>query len=353
MMPNAACYNVGANAGCCAPPPARSPWYGKMGALLLTRDDENEVWYSYDTNDITSQIMGSRDAQMDWRFGYNVRIGHYCEDGSSSIEGVYFGMISDVSEFNAYGSNMVGNLDSSLVFDSLEHDDGGGPAAVSTFFNDAERHQLLRSHEIHNVELNRWRHCVTGDCDTARISWMMGLRYFNFSEGFRFRTDPWDVVFGNQAAEELYYDVDMDNHMIGFQIGGMGECCVAQCWQLSSTVKLGVFGNHMVHSSFIGCDNAAATVNNAASPYDGLQYNVASTKNDVALLGEIELGVRYQWNECWNLTTGYRAIGVSGIGLATNQVPNYFANIGGVRQIASNGSLILHGVYFMGAEYNY
>jgi len=346
-------YGCGSVGSCC-PPPARSPWYGKGGALLLTRDNENEVWYSYDTNDITSQIVGSLDAHMGWRLGYDVRIGKYYEEGLSSIEGVYFGMISDVSEFNAYGSDMAGNLDATLAFDSLEHDSGGGLVAVSTYFNNAERHQLLRSHEVHNVELNHWRHMVTGKCaPKARISWMCGFRYFNFSEGFRFRSDPNDTVFGNQADDGVYYDVDMKNHMLGFQIGGMGEFCVAKRWQLNSTVKLGLFANHMIHSSWLGCDNSAATVNNAGSPYHGLHFNVQSTKDDVSLLGEIDLGGRYQLNDCWNLTAGYRAIGVTGIGLATNQVPAYFANIGGVRHIDGNGSLILHGVYYVGAEYNY
>ena len=44
---------------------------------------------------------------------------------------------------------------------------------------------------------------------------------------------------------------------------------------------------------------------------------------------------------------------MSGVGLSTNQVPVLFADLGNVRQIDGNGSLILHGIAYIGAEYNY
>jgi len=35
---------------------------------------------------------------------------------------------------------------------------------------------------------------------------------------------------------------------------------------------------------------------------------------------------------------GYRAVGITGVALTTDQIPLYFADIGGVRDISSDGS---------------
>ena len=351
-------YAVGGVDACCEPPPCRSPWYFTYKSLLLTRDNENEVWFSYDTANIASQIVGSLDARMGWRFGGDFRLGKYLDEGRHSVELVYFGILSGVEEYNAYGADMVGNLDSSFTFDSIAYDPGGGATAISGLFNNAERHQLVRSYRAHNAEINLWRHAVQNACGkdsfrSARISWLAGLRYMNYSEGFHFAADPNDTVFGNQPDDEVRYDVSVNNHLFGFQVGGVGEFCLSDRWQLTSTVKAGVMGNRMDLTSFVGSTERAAFVDNVASPFNGERLDIRSTKNDVSLLGELELGARYRWSEYWSITGGYRAIGLSGLALSTNQVPVYFADIGGVRQIDSNASLILHGVLYWGAEFNY
>ncbi|MDP6446123.1 MAG: BBP7 family outer membrane beta-barrel protein [Pirellulaceae bacterium] len=364
----------------CAPtPPARSPWYASAGALLMTRDWENEVWFSYDDNYLGSMILGSRDAGMGWEHGADIRIGRYLNCGSSSIEGVYWGLNGALEEANAYGADMVGNLDTSLAFDSLTYDDGGGPAAVVDWFNGAERHRLRRSFHFHNIELNHWHHhvifgescatdCGKSDCSSCgstqscrttpaaprmRLSWMAGVRYFKFKEGFEYASDETNTVFGDGPDNELYYIVDVDNHLLGLQLGGMAEWCVTSRLQMSGLVKVGVFGNRIEHVSFVGGYYGAAYVDNAASPYDGEYYDVNSSTTDVSLLAEIDLGLRYQINECWNVGAGYRALGLTGVALSTNQVPYYFADLRGVEHIDSNGSLILHGTTYFRAEYNY
>lgn len=350
-------FELGVDA--CGPPPARSPWYGSIDGLLLTRDNENEVWFSYDTDDITSQTLGSLDAHLDWRFGADLRFGKYYDEGRRSLEFAYWGILAATREANAYGSAVVANLDASLTFDSLEYDPGTGAAAVSTFYNNAERHRLIRNYRAHNAEFNAWRHCVTclddskKNASSARLSWMWGLRYMNYNEGFQFWSDTNDAVFGNDTQEELVYRVNIDNHLLGFQMGGMSEVCLNDRWQFNATAKTGVLFNFMDLDNYIGSIHRPAQVNNVASPYHGQQWVISSSKEDVSLLGELDLGLRYRWNERLNITSGYRVIGLSGIGLATNQVPNYFANVGGVRHIDGNGSLILHGFYYVGGEYNY
>jgi len=69
-------------------------------------------------------------------------------------------------------------------------------------------------------------------------------------------------------------------------------------------------------------------------------------------LGEIDLGLGYQISQCWRITGGYRALGISGIALATDQIPPFFSYYDAAAQINSSNSMILHGAY-AGIECNF
>ena len=81
------------------------------------------------------------------------------------------------------------------------------------------------------------------------------------------------------------------------------------------------------------------------NPFDGNAYRIHTDKDDVSMLGEIDLGVTYQIRERWRAFFGYRAAAVTGVGLSTNQLPTDFSNLTEAGVIQSNGSLILHGGY--------
>jgi hypothetical protein len=78
-----------------------------------------------------------------------------------------------------------------------------------------------------------------------------------------------------------------------------------------------------------------------------------ANKTDVAMIGELRLGASYQCTCHCRLFAGYRAIGVTGIALATDQTPNQFLDATQMANyVNSNGSMILHGVQ-TGVEWNY
>ena len=112
------------------------------------------------------------------------------------------------------------------------------------------------------------------------------------------------------------------------------------------------YANHITHHSFVGGGSGAAFVNDPTSPYNGRQFNINSSKDDIAIVGELDFGVNWQVSSRWSTQLGYRAVAIAGMGLATNQIPHNFSDIGGVEDIDSNGHMILHGAY-LNATFNY
>jgi len=85
----------------------------------------------------------------------------------------------------------------------------------------------------------------------------------------------------------------------------------------------------------------------------GENFDVTASKTDVAMMGEVRLGASYQATRRLRVYGGWRAIGVSGIALATDQAPSSFISAAQLANyVNSNGSLILHGLQ-TGVEWNY
>ncbi len=332
----------------CAPGPN---WFASFGGLVMTRDNENDVWLSYDTNNIQNRVLTTRDASMDWSGGFETRFGRYLGCGNKAVEAVYWGLFPNVREANAYDTDVAGDLNSILHFDQIEYDPGTGSQPVSNFFFQAERHRLLRSYQFHNVELNLLS-CCTEACQGPQFGWTAGVRYFRFDEGFQYATDPSDV-FLNGDPDEVAYMVNVVNNLVGFQVGGRLDYVLGQCWSVYADTKVGLYGNHIRHRSQISGANGDAVVVDPGGPFDASILCVDSTKDDVAMIGELSLGGVYRLTNCWSINAGYRAVAISGLALSTNQIPvDYISDIDSLRAIDSNGSMILHGAYG-GLQYNW
>jgi hypothetical protein len=52
------------------------------------------------------------------------------------------------------------------------------------------------------------------------------------------------------------------------------------------------------------------------------------------------------------VSTGYRFVGISGVALTTNQIPQSFGDMFAIEKVHSNGSLLLHGAY-LNVNYNW
>jgi hypothetical protein len=81
------------------------------------------------------------------------------------------------------------------------------------------------------------------------------------------------------------------------------------------------------------------------NPLAGGVFDIGSDSTLTTFIGEIDLGVSYQFTHCLNASLGYRALAVSGLAYATDQIPDNFADLPGVAMIDSNAHMILHGGY--------
>jgi len=168
-----------------------------------------------------------------------------------------------------------------------------------------------------------------------------------FDEDFSFRSN-FDVGGGSGF---LAYNVEADNRLLGFQLGCNGIYrfgCTGR-FAVHCNSSLGLYGNRIsVNQRMDVPTGGVLRFANGANP----NFNVESSKNDVAMLGELRLGGSYQVGSNWRLYGGWRVIGVTGIALSTNQIPTAFITPDQVGTIASNGSMLLHGLQ-VGTEWTY
>ena len=277
---------------------------------------------------------------------FDLRFGKYFNCGQNAIQAVYWGLFPETGT-TITTTDGITQLDAILNFSQLDYN--GGAANLLT--DDAQMHVLFRDNEFHNVEVNLLQFVGGGSGVWGPLSYnfLAGVRYFKFRDNLLFVADTIDrQVTG--AAEEVNYQIDLDNNLIGFQIGTEGSYCASNRLSFDFGTKIGVFGNHVEHLSWIGGSAGTAVINNG--PNLGREFVVNNSKNDVAFLAELDLGANYCINDCWSLIGGYRAVAVTGVALPTNQIYPDLRGIQDVEQVASNGSLILHGGYF-GVECNY
>ncbi len=331
------------------PPPdfGGSGWFGSISGLLMTRDRGNHYFFSYERSNEANQLTDARRADIQWGGGFDVRLGHYFNCGQSAVQGVYWGVYPRTA-FHEQTNDGLSQLDAILNYSQLDYN--GGPANL--FTDDAMIHHLRRDNEFHNIELNLLHlvgGCSTGSCGPFSYNLLAGVRFFRFQDNLLFIADTVDRQFTG-APEELHYNINLKNNLIGGQIGAEGRFCPTRRLAFDFGTKIGLFANHVQHTSAIGGAAGLAVINNG--PNAGRQWLVDNTKDDVAFLAEANLGARYNVTDCWNLFVGYRAVAVTGVALPVAQIYHDLRGIQDVEQVNSNGSLILHGGYF-GVEYTF
>lgn len=331
-----------------------SGWFGSVGALVMTRDDENDVWLSYASDNFSRNLLSSRSASMNWAGGVQTRFGRYFNCGANAIEVVYWGLYPSSESASAIDGNTPNNISSAIDFQTL--DITGIP--VNGWFNNANRHRVSREWSFHNIELNllggsclsgigTYANCCSdGACQPAlQLSWVAGVRYFRIKENFEFASSETDTVY-DYTDDDVFYEIRTTNNLIGFQLGGQGVWCINDRFAAVCGTKFGLYANHITHHSCVGTANDYAVVNDPSpGSNDGRVFNIQSTKTDVAFIGELNLHLRYRLSCRWSASIGWRAVALTGVALPTNQIPHHFGDIDGVANIDSNGSMILHGGY--------
>lgn len=347
-------YAAGSGESCVSYAPARAQnWFAAGSGLIMTRDHGDHYNFSYGTLAEEDQRTNTRDAAMDWSGGFDVRLGRYFNCGRNAIEAVYWGISPERQSTQTVSADVSGNLNAILNFGDLNY---GGTSAAD-FVNVAPGidgiHRVQREFDFQNLEVNVWQLCTSCgggacDCSRFRFNWLAGVRYFRFNENLLFGADAYETQLTFDDDDELYYNIDVQNYLVGFQLGNELEYSLSCKWTLDMGVKLGLYGNNIKHVSEIGGGYGVATIDNG--PFAGRAFYVNNRKKDVAFLGEARIGLQYCINPCWTATLGYRAFAVTGVALPSEQIYPDLRGINDVEIIDSNGSLILHGGY-AGLEY--
>ncbi len=188
------------------------------------------------------------------------------------------------------------------------------------------------------------------------MSTLCGFRYLRVDDDFEYATmwatdaggvltppayTPWD------GEGELYYDVQVDNEMVGFQLGANMNYAISCKCNVFWNSTFGMYNNHIEVYQRVYGDLGPATWTQS-----GADAVVNADKDDVAFAGELLVGTSYNFTCNCRGILAYRAIAVSGIGLSVDQMPEDFANEAEVALVDSNGSLIIHGVQ-IGTEWRY
>jgi hypothetical protein len=186
-----------------------------------------------------------------------------------------------------------------------------------------------------------------------------GVRYFRADDDFLYCTEfsewaggvpdqPVYDGFTYDNTNELFYDVDVENQLIGPQVGWTMNYCVACKWNFFCNSTFGVFNNNIKHYQrlYTGGDGDVRFI------HSGESFSVRSDKDDIAFLGELRLGGSYDVTCNWRAVAAYRAVAISGLATSTDQIPDDFTNPEYVAIIDSDNSMIIHG-FQVGAECRY
>jgi Putative beta barrel porin-7 (BBP7) len=193
--------------------------------------------------------------------------------------------------------------------------------------------------------------CLAPGCGSRlNMTWLAGVRYFRFNDTLSYASSRLDNQFTG-ANDDIYWDTQLQNDLLGAQLGGIINYCTGRRANLYATTKMGVYGNRSQYDTSIGGIGTAAYVS-STNAFNGQNFVVSSSKTDVAFIGEVGTGVNIRLSSKWSANVGYRAIAASVVATAVDQIPLEMIHLGNVANFDNNGSLILHGLT-LGGLYNY
>jgi len=332
-------------AACGRAPGASGCWYASAMVLVMGRDKPNGFWSSYENGNSVNQLFKTDELENAWQWGGEITFGRKFCGGCNwfGVQATYWTLSSNTSEVMVTHASGV-----STPLTIYPCRIAGADAR--DWFDGAAAHRLRRRDEYHNVEVSLvgFRSQACEYQSVWGLDWLMGFRFFRFEEELSFAS----LRGGGSWYTPTHWaaiDDHITNNLYGFQIGAQADLRMTQSIKLFCTPKFGVYNNHIENTfAFYRGDGVSADTNGT---YPG-GYPVQSSKDQLAFLTEINLGVDWQFASNWSVRVGYRVLAATGIGLADNQVPPYIVDIPEIADIDTNGHLIMHGA-FVGLTYNF
>ncbi len=292
----------------CFDPVCDPRWYVGARGLIFTRNRPKFSQLSFDDTNLVGDVLNTGTELGQWDGGVQLNLGWYMTP-NWAVEFTYWGIYGGNQQATAYAADMPGHLNSAIDFSPLNI----GATNVNTLFDGAAAHRIQRNYDLNDFELNFIRGSVgCGDCSNLQISYLAGIRYLQFTEGFQYASADVDPVFGNNPDDEAFYDIDVQNKLWGFQLGGRADWSFTPRCSIYAGTKFGIYGNHMTQHSRIYNVAGTATVG-PGNPLDGSVFDISSSKDIASFVGEADLGLSYRFARHWRAMIGYRAVAISGL----------------------------------------
>ncbi|MFO1064381.1 MAG: hypothetical protein U0892_11005 [Pirellulales bacterium] len=252
-------------------------WFVGGGALLFQRVDDHPVALSYNVLMPTENTLTTRDARQNNLPGFEVFAGRYFNCGRNAILFDYWGLFPGDKSATVYNSGSV-DLRSRYQFGGLY----GPVTTIYDYYDNTQAHRIVRGSSYNNVEVNLLGFAIggagrtygygagscgsscgdcsscctpcsggfTGPCSLApgacgsrlNLSWLGGIRWFQFRDRLQYATSTADTNFTG-AADDFYYDNNVRNDLVGFQLGNVLNYCCGSRFNLYAFSKAGVYNN--------------------------------------------------------------------------------------------------------------
>ncbi|EMI20832.1 signal peptide protein [Rhodopirellula maiorica SM1] len=375
------------NTGACATPISRpnlAPWYGSFN-LLFWQMETNHArrLIAFDTGYDTIVTTGIVDPGS--TLGYDVTFGRYLDCGRYGLSATYMNFDPSQSETIVTAGSYYAPMAS---WNNISIDpNGAGVDTVYDLYDNAAAYRVRRNVQVQGIEVNLTSFglmgaqraaamCSQGACGgvganlglglvdpcngyggatgplvracsgRVRVQTSHGFRWFQFKDDFEFAANI-DGSGGYQATD-LYYNIDVENNMFGYQYGSMLTYCLNERCNLGIGGKFGIYGNRAEMSQRIG--TASGYAYETTMPSDFVNTNSSDTV--LAGLGEIDLGLGYRLNNAWTVRGGYRLLGATGVATSTDSLDQDYSSVSTTGGVYANDSLLLHGAY-VGMNFNW
>jgi hypothetical protein len=317
-------------------------WYTSVRGLVMGRGDEPKVWTGANSIINANQLINTQ-VNENWTGGWDVVFGRSFCCGQYSLEAEYWGL----AEFGGQAATTPAQGPVNLTFqdDNLAFTQNGITYTGHQMFDGAVAQAIKRENDVQSVEISLFRnHCCCGpDMD---VSFSGGVRYFRFRD----QLDLTSYTNCPAPFDQAQLTDRIVNNLIGFQFGADVNYNLGCNVHFFLNPKIGIYDNHMnLNYNLTNSDGVPAVSTDPNVPGG---YPVNASKDGLAFMTQVDLGLGWQFAHNWDAFIGYRLVFATGMGLADDQLPMYFVDLPGIADIKHSGDMLLSGA-FAGLTYSF
>lgn len=301
--------------------------------------------------------LSSRDATFDTLPGVDAFIARRRANGIG-WEGRYFGLYPTDQSIQIGGSptNLLPGLDQvGTSFTGVGNNTTLTGPSASTYFDLGDPHVLTRQTDLHNFEVNLLRNGIPR-LRACQTEYLLGFRYIQFGETLL--AESIGITGGDPAfvtPESVGYFSTAENKMLGVQIGARSDYQLQDRLMIHLGVKAGAFNNTINTRQRVDYrmpDGSTINPTVAGGTLGGRRFDIGTEDEVKSLLLELDLAASVQVSNAARVRVGYRAVGLTDIAFASDQVRDNFNDATAVLNPTTDGTLVLQGTY-IGLELAY